>query len=185
MSILTRSHPPRTRSRHECFGDAYTSGQIEVDGDLVKLMVTLFQIFAPGVRESTLSRIARWCRQPRRNTLAGSRDNIHQHYDIGNEFYGWDTPWHTLALIIRVIKPPSSKRRLRRWITSAASSDSAPRIRWWKPVAAGAVSHCTWRHATAPRCGLSTFRASSSNLHAGEPASKDSSTGRVCRGRLP
>lgn len=69
------------------FGDAYASGQIEVEGDLVRFMVTLFQIFAPDVRESTLSRIARWCRRPLRNTLAGSRDNIHRHYDIGNEFY--------------------------------------------------------------------------------------------------
>jgi cyclopropane-fatty-acyl-phospholipid synthase len=82
------------------FGDAYTTGQIEVDGDLVKLMVTLFQIFAPGARKSTLGCIARWCRRPRRNTLAASRDNIHRHYDIGNEFYAlWlgDTMAYTCA----------------------------------------------------------------------------------------
>jgi cyclopropane-fatty-acyl-phospholipid synthase len=69
------------------FGDAYTTGRIEVDGDLVGLMVSLFQIFAPDARESALSRIVGWCRRPRRNTLAGSRDNIHRHYDIGNAFY--------------------------------------------------------------------------------------------------
>jgi ubiquinone biosynthesis protein UbiJ len=39
------------------------TGQIEVDGDLVKLMVALFQIFAPDARESTLSRIVGWCRR--------------------------------------------------------------------------------------------------------------------------
>ena len=72
---------------HVRFGDAYTTGQLEVEGDLVKFMVALFQIFAPDARESTLSRIAAWCRRPHRNTLVGSRDNIHRHYDIGNEFY--------------------------------------------------------------------------------------------------
>lgn len=82
------------------FGDAYATGRIEVEGDLVKFMVALFQIFAPDARESTLSRIAGWCRQPRRNTFAGSRDNIHRHYDIGNDFYAlWlgDTMAYTCA----------------------------------------------------------------------------------------
>jgi cyclopropane-fatty-acyl-phospholipid synthase len=70
------------------FGDGYGTGHIEVEGDLVKFMVTLFQIFnRPDDRESILSRIAGWLNRPRRNTLAGSRDNIHRHYDIGNEFY--------------------------------------------------------------------------------------------------
>jgi len=70
------------------FGDAYSSGQIEVEGDLVKFMVTLFQIFArTDARDSITSRIGGWLRRPRRNTLAGSRDNIHRHYDLGNDFY--------------------------------------------------------------------------------------------------
>ena len=70
------------------FGDAYCAGQIEVEGDLVKFMVTLFQIFARAeARESIASRIADRLRRSRRNTLAGSRDNIHRHYDIGNDFY--------------------------------------------------------------------------------------------------
>jgi len=70
------------------FGDAYSTGQIEVEGDLVKFMVTLFQIFAgPEARDSIASRIGDWLRRSRRHTLAGSRDNIHRHYDIGNDFY--------------------------------------------------------------------------------------------------
>jgi len=82
------------------FGDAYTSGQIEVEGDLVKFMVALFRVFAPHAPESIASRIVGWCRRSRRNTLAGSRDNIHRHYDIGNEFYAlWlgDTMAYTCA----------------------------------------------------------------------------------------
>ena len=70
------------------FGDAYSTGQIEVEGDLVKFMVTLFQTFArQDARDSIASRVAGWMHRPRRNTLAGSRDNIHRHYDLGNDFY--------------------------------------------------------------------------------------------------
>lgn len=70
------------------FGDAYSTGQIEVEGDLVKFMVTLFEIFdRPESRDSIAGRIAGWIHRPRRNTLAGSRDNIHRHYDLGNDFY--------------------------------------------------------------------------------------------------
>src|SRR4029077_17197585 len=47
----------------------------------------LFQIFAPDTRDSILSRIAGWWHRPRSNTLLGSRDNIHRHYDLGNDFY--------------------------------------------------------------------------------------------------
>jgi cyclopropane-fatty-acyl-phospholipid synthase len=70
------------------FGDGYCSGQIEVEGDLVRFMVTLFRIFThPDARDSIASRVAGWLHRPRRNTLAGSRDNIHRHYDLGNDFY--------------------------------------------------------------------------------------------------
>jgi cyclopropane-fatty-acyl-phospholipid synthase len=70
------------------FGDAYSGGQIEVEGDLVQFMVTLFQIFSDPEPRSLASRTARWMHAPRRNTLAGSRNNIHRHYDLGNDFYG-------------------------------------------------------------------------------------------------
>jgi cyclopropane-fatty-acyl-phospholipid synthase len=69
------------------FGDAYSSGRIEIDDDLVEFMVALFEIFSsPGPRSLT-RHIADWIHIPRRNTLAGSRDNIHKHYDLGNPFY--------------------------------------------------------------------------------------------------
>ena len=67
------------RDPHVRFGDAYSTGQIAVEGDLVKFMVTLFQIFdRPGPHDSIARRIAGWLYRPRRNTLAGSRDNIHR-----------------------------------------------------------------------------------------------------------
>jgi cyclopropane-fatty-acyl-phospholipid synthase len=70
------------------FGDAYTRGKIEVNGDLVEFMRVVYRGAARvGTEPSVTQRIVDWLHKPRRNTLAGSRDNIHRHYDLGNDFY--------------------------------------------------------------------------------------------------
>jgi cyclopropane-fatty-acyl-phospholipid synthase len=70
------------------FGDAYSTGQIEIEGDLVRFIETVFQgLNRPSARESIAARVAGWLHRPRRNSLSGSRDNIHRHYDLGNDFY--------------------------------------------------------------------------------------------------
>ncbi len=70
------------------FGDGYSAGRIEVEGDLVGFMVTLFRFLSrTSAHDSIAHRVAGWLHRPRRNTLAGSRDNIHRHYDLGNDFY--------------------------------------------------------------------------------------------------
>lgn len=70
------------------FPDAYSNGKIEVEGDLVQMIALLYRGMASvEAKPSIGSRIARWFRGSQRNTLAGSRRNIHHHYDIGNEFY--------------------------------------------------------------------------------------------------
>jgi len=70
------------------FPDSYCAGRIEVEGDLVEFLVTLYKIFeASDTGDSVAGRVIRKLQRPRRNTLAGSRENIHRHYDLGNEFY--------------------------------------------------------------------------------------------------
>lgn len=70
------------------FGDAYTAGQIDVEGDLVRLIATVFRhVRRQSASDSIANRVTGWLRRPRKNTLAGSRDNIHRHYDLGNDFY--------------------------------------------------------------------------------------------------
>ncbi|HEX4023198.1 MAG TPA: cyclopropane-fatty-acyl-phospholipid synthase family protein [Steroidobacteraceae bacterium] len=70
------------------FGDAYSAGQVEIDGDLIEFMDIVYRAFARAdVDRSLIHRLAGWVRRPRRNTMAGSRDNIHRHYDLGNDFY--------------------------------------------------------------------------------------------------
>ncbi|MGB6605848.1 MAG: cyclopropane-fatty-acyl-phospholipid synthase family protein [Steroidobacteraceae bacterium] len=70
------------------FGDAYSDGQVTVEGDLVSLLESVYRAgAASGTRQKPLKRVAQLLHRPHANTLAGSRDNIHHHYDMGNRFY--------------------------------------------------------------------------------------------------
>ncbi len=70
------------------FGEAYSEGKIEVEGNLVEVLQAAYtcmakapaRALAEAWRTKILSR-------PRLNTLRGSMKNIHAHYDIGNSFY--------------------------------------------------------------------------------------------------
>lgn len=72
------------------FGELYTRGRLDVRGDLVTVLERLYSGLHRSERE-----ISAWRRGARRlmakrarpNTLSGSRENIHSHYDLGNEFY--------------------------------------------------------------------------------------------------
>jgi cyclopropane-fatty-acyl-phospholipid synthase len=82
------------------FGDAYSDGDVVVDGDLVTLLETVYRASGMGGKGKTASTLRRALAARHRNTLAGSRDNIHHHYDIGNDFYSlWlgDTMAYTCA----------------------------------------------------------------------------------------
>jgi cyclopropane-fatty-acyl-phospholipid synthase len=70
------------------FGDAYSAGRIEIEGDMVQLLEFVYRSVAPRLPGGSIaSRFAGWLNRPRRNTLSGSRENIHRHYDLGNDFY--------------------------------------------------------------------------------------------------
>lgn len=76
------------RDPQVCFGDGYRAGRIVVEGDLIRLLRSVYRgLQESNGRDSLAMRVAGWLHKPRRNTLAGSRDNIHRHYDLGNDFY--------------------------------------------------------------------------------------------------
>jgi cyclopropane-fatty-acyl-phospholipid synthase len=103
QSVLTSTQPPfltlRIANRSTLwrlmadpdmqFGEAFTDGRIEVvEGDLVRGLAATFRSSAGSTAVSGLR--SRWARANalmRRNTLRGSRRNIHAHYDLGNDFY--------------------------------------------------------------------------------------------------
>ena len=71
------------------FGDAYSSGAVEVEGSLLRLVEMASQNRPEHIQETSWfgKLMGLVARSPRVNTLAGSMENIHHHYDIGNEFY--------------------------------------------------------------------------------------------------
>ncbi|MGB1448010.1 MAG: class I SAM-dependent methyltransferase [Arenicellales bacterium] len=67
------------------FGDAFSNGGISVEGDLVAMLVAAFTVSEPTGIAAVVKSLQQ--RKPRANTKDGSRENIHHHYDIGNDFY--------------------------------------------------------------------------------------------------
>ena len=82
------------------FPDAYCEGRLEIEGDLVQLLETIYHAGRNSPQPTALRRVVERMRRPHVNTLAGSRENIHHHYDISNDFYSlWlgDTMAYTCA----------------------------------------------------------------------------------------
>ena len=69
------------------FGDAYSDGTLAIEGDLVGLLETIYRSSGMGGKSSRVRRAVNLLHRPHLNTLSGSRDNIHHHYDISNNFY--------------------------------------------------------------------------------------------------
>lgn len=69
------------------FGDDFSAGNIEIEGELVPFLETVYRAMAGpvGLRRHRKP-LADWSRK-KVNSLRNSRDNIHHHYDIGNDFY--------------------------------------------------------------------------------------------------
>ena len=75
--------------REIAFGDGYSDGQIEVEGDLIEFLCEVYRAKRQAQGSRSLLRLYEFLtkKKPRKNTLAGSKSNIHHHYDLGNEFY--------------------------------------------------------------------------------------------------
>ncbi|MGC8120618.1 class I SAM-dependent methyltransferase [Marinobacter sp. VGCF2001] len=71
------------------FGDLYAAGRLDIEGDLPDLMETLYRSV-----HAARQRWPRWLdalwrnHNPRPTGISEARENIHHHYDLGNEFYG-------------------------------------------------------------------------------------------------
>jgi cyclopropane-fatty-acyl-phospholipid synthase len=70
------------------FGDAYMTGGISVDGDLVRFLELVLKSMQQAERSGWYSRLrSRWLRRTQANSLRGSARNIHHHYDLTADFY--------------------------------------------------------------------------------------------------
>lgn len=68
------------------FGDAYSDGRIEVEGDLVRILESLYPS-AHIVRNWRWRLMSKWLAWVQANTRYGSTRNIRHHYDLPTEFY--------------------------------------------------------------------------------------------------
>jgi len=69
------------------FGELFSAGRIELEGDLVPFLEMTYRAYERGRLGRRLGELRSRLHPPRRNTFATARDNIHHHYDIGNDFY--------------------------------------------------------------------------------------------------
>jgi cyclopropane-fatty-acyl-phospholipid synthase len=70
------------------FGEGYSKGKIEIHGDIVEFLREVSRAFVRRRNRSYyFAKFRSHLRAIRRNTLARSRDNVHHHYDLGNDFY--------------------------------------------------------------------------------------------------
>src|SRR5690348_49091 len=67
------------------FGEAYTDGRIQFDGDLPGFLDALFRSGESQTLSSGL--MSRWLQVLQNNSRRGSREHIHHHYDLSNDFY--------------------------------------------------------------------------------------------------
>ncbi|MDO6822454.1 cyclopropane-fatty-acyl-phospholipid synthase family protein [Marinobacter sp. 1_MG-2023] len=70
------------------FGDLYSAGRLSIEGDLPDLMEALYRAIHQARQKWPRWLEALWRNHaPRSTSLSDARDNIHHHYDLGNDFY--------------------------------------------------------------------------------------------------
>src|SRR5260370_12901622 len=70
------------------FGDAYSDGRITLEGDLVSALEVLYRSLPEAEHQRWYVKLVSKCMDyVQRNSLRGSRRNIHRHYDLNTDFY--------------------------------------------------------------------------------------------------
>jgi cyclopropane-fatty-acyl-phospholipid synthase len=119
-------------------GDAYSDGRIEIEGDLPTVMKL---VFARPPRETLLQRAA-WAWQLRRRrsrSLARSRENVHRHYDLGNDFYALWLDAHMAYTCAYFPTPEASLEQ-----AQVAKMEHVSRKLWLRPGERVLEAGCGW-----------------------------------------
>lgn len=70
------------------FGDGYSEGRITVEGDLVCALEALYRSIPDAGRHDWYVKLVSKCMEfVQRDSVRGSRRNIHRHYDLKTDFY--------------------------------------------------------------------------------------------------
>jgi cyclopropane-fatty-acyl-phospholipid synthase len=68
------------------FAEAYVAGRIETQSDLVELTNSIFTAWRDRTPHPHMEKLRSWGRIGSRSRSA-ARENVHHHYDLGNDFY--------------------------------------------------------------------------------------------------
>ena len=71
------------------FGDGYADGSIQVSGELLRGLEAVYESWPAGAAADRwyAGLTSKWMGRWQANSPSGSRNNIHHHYDLGNDFY--------------------------------------------------------------------------------------------------
>jgi len=117
------------------FGDAYSEGRLEIEGNLTRTLEELYRI-----PEGPTARLAsKWLTWVQTNSLHGSRDNIHRHYDLSNDFYGM---WLDSKMVYTCAYFPEPHDGLEK--AQEAKLDLVCRKLWLRPGELVVEAGCGW-----------------------------------------
>ncbi len=122
------------------FGDGYSDGRIELDGDLVAFLESVFRAPKPPAAVEFLRRLLMgWRLRPSANSLKRSRHNISHHYDLGNDFYKL---WLDEQMVYTCAYFPTPDATLEQ--AQAAKMDHVCRKVWLRPGETVVEAGCGW-----------------------------------------
>jgi len=121
------------------FGEMYSSGRIEVIGDLVRFLELIYRSLARSPSPGIPNRISNRIYRLRRNTVSRARDNIHHHYDIGNDFYRL---WLDRQMVYTCAYFPERDTSLEQ--AQRAKMDHVARKLWLQPGDKVVEAGCGW-----------------------------------------
>jgi cyclopropane-fatty-acyl-phospholipid synthase len=122
------------------FGDAYTDGRIDVDGDLVGFLERAFRAGKTPAAVELLRRcLTGWRLRPSANSLKRSRRNISHHYDLGNDCYKL---WLDEQMVYTCAYFPTPDATLEE--AQAAKMDHVCRKTWLRPGEEVVEAGCGW-----------------------------------------
>jgi cyclopropane-fatty-acyl-phospholipid synthase len=120
------------------FGDAYSDGRIEVDGDLVRVIESINQS-SRGVRNWSWRLMSKWLAWAQANTRYGSSRNIQHHYDLPTDFYKL---WLDQLMVYTCAYFPNQDASLEE--AQEAKLDLVCRKLWLRPGETVVEAGCGW-----------------------------------------
>jgi cyclopropane-fatty-acyl-phospholipid synthase len=120
------------------FGDAYSDGRLEVEGDLLDFLELIYRTEDAQPRRG-LPALSNALRGHKLNTLGAARSNIYHHYDIGDEFYRL---WLDREMVYTCAFFPTPQATLEE--AQTAKMDLVCRKLWLQPGETVVEAGCGW-----------------------------------------